>query len=89
MESISDFYTNYYYCSYTRGVLCYFDRKCFVCLSYYLPDTTLADADGRHGAGIRELAELRSDMTERDGLHDCTSRRVKCGDRSGGRALRN
>lgn len=68
--------------------MCYFDKKCSVCLSYYLRDTSLADGD-RRGAGIRELAGLRSDMTERGGLRDCTSRRETCGGKSDGRALRN
>lgn len=88
VESISGFYTNYYY-SYTRGILCYFDKKCSVCLSYYLPDTTLADVDGKRGAGIRELAGLRSDMTEHGGLHGYKSRRETYDDRSGGRVLRS
>lgn len=69
--------------------MCYFDKKCSVCLSYYLSDTTLADADGRHGAGIQVLAVLHSDMTERDELHGYMSRRETCGDRLGGKVLRN
>lgn len=87
VESISGFYTSYYYCSYTRGLLCYFDKKCSECLSYYLTGTTLADVDGRHGVGTRVLVELRSDMTACDEWH--TSRHVTNGGRLGGTALRN
>jgi hypothetical protein len=87
MNLISDFYMCYYYCcSCTRELLCYFDKMCSVCLSYYLLSSFHVDDDDKRGVGTLELVELRNGRREHGGWHGCKSRQSD--DRLDGDGLR-
>lgn len=75
MSSINDFYSYCYYCSYTRESLCYSDKKCLVCSSYYLLDTILYDGDGKHDILVPVLRNGMMGLCE---WHVRMSLRVKC-----------
>lgn len=72
----------YYYCSYTRESSCYFDKKCSVCLSYYLLDTFRVDDGDRHDVGTRELVVFRNETMVPGEWHDCDCKNPHetCGD---------
>lgn len=61
---------------------CYFDKKCSVCLSYYLLGRIHVDGGDRRGVGTQEPVAFRNGRMAPGGWHDCdcTNRRGMCDD---------